>query len=105
MTGADFLLGSAASREKSLSRGFVDGKCYNFSGGEMDHYHIYRPLEFPLGSGLVESYSRVSIYFESRRSAHRYAKEYDGGTVRAMVKTCTSTYCDEVEAQRYADEE
>ena len=105
MTGADFLLGSAASREKSLSRGFVDGKCYNFSGGEMEHYHIYRPLEFPLGSGLVESYSRVSIYFEARRSAHRYAKEYDGGTVRAMVKTCTSTYCDEVEAQQYADEE
>ena len=105
MAGAGFLLGWAASREKSLSRGFVDGKCYNFSGGEMEHYHIYRPLEFPLDSGLVESYSRVSIYFESRRSAHRYAKEYDGGTVRAMVKTCTSTYCDEVEAQRYADGE
>ena len=71
----------------------------------MEHHHIYRPLEFPLDSGLAESYSRVSIYFESRRSAHRYAKEYDVGTVRAMVKTCTSTYCDEVEAQRYADGE
>ena len=40
-----------------------------------------------------------------RRSAHRYAKEYDVGTVRAMVKTCNSTYCDEVEAVRRADEE
>ena len=71
----------------------------------MEHYHIYRPFEFPVESGCVESYSRVPIYFESRRSAHRYAKEYDGGTVRAMVKTCNSTYCDEVEAVRRADEE
>ena len=71
----------------------------------MGHYHIYRPLEFPVKSGRAESYSLVAIYYESRRSTHRYAKEYDVGTVRAMVKTCTSTYCDEVEAERYADEE
>ena len=82
-----------------------DCKYDEYSGGDMEHYHIYRPFEFPVESGCVESYSRVSIYFKARRSAHRYAKEYDGGTVRAMVKTCTSTYCDEVEAQRYADEE
>ena len=71
----------------------------------MGHYHIYRPFEFPVESGCVESYSPVPIYFESRRNAHRYAKEHDVGTVRAMVKTCNSTYCDEVEAERYADEE
>ena len=47
MAGEGCLLGWAASREKSLSGGIVDGKCYNFSGGEMEHYHIYRPLEFP----------------------------------------------------------
>ena len=44
----------------------------------MEHYHIYRPLEFPLDSGLVESYSRVSIYFEARPGAQKCSPLREG---------------------------
>ena len=71
----------------------------------MEHYHIYRPTEFPLGSGRVMSYGMVEIVFDSRTSANRYAREYDAGDVRSMVRQCASDYCAIRQAELYPDAE
>ena len=46
-----------------------------------------------MGSGRVVSYGMVEISFESRTSANRYARVYDAGGIRSMVKQCNSDYC------------
>ena len=74
-----------------------------FLGVPMEHYHIYRPMVFPVGSGRILTYSMVEISFESRTSANRYAREYDSGGGRCMVKQCRADYCAEREVELYAD--
>ena len=71
----------------------------------MGHYHIYQPREFPMGSGRVVSYGIVEISFESRTSANRYARVYDAGGIRSMVKQCNSDYCADRQAELYPDGE
>ena len=70
----------------------------------MEHYHIYRPREFPPGSGRVMAYEMVEISFEARTSANRYARRYDDGVLRSMVRQCDSDYCAIRQEELYAED-
>ena len=69
----------------------------------MPHFHIYRPFVFPVGSTRVERYDIVPEWYEVRMTANRYARRYDNGLARAMVKQCLEDYCIS-ESEEYFDE-